>query len=154
MHDPLLVDVLTDMYFKTNDLKNGGEPDTVLTVPGLALAIGFSSTRDITNTLRSYEEGVSSYPKESIKFLIRALTRLEDYYLQNGIKEKFPAQLVKFCLGAYHDVKDTNSQSNAGVPANTNIMVVFNDQNQPNRLPSHQAKIDNNNQPVIEFNAL
>lgn len=152
MQDPLLFEMLSTMYFKTNDPGNGAPADTVLTVPGFALATGFTSTKDIAQTLTAYQEGTSQYPEESMRFLLRALTQLEDYYLQKGMMNKFPAPLVKFCLGAYHDVKDTNSNNDKIAP-NANIMVVFNDP-QTQQLPQQQAKEIANQQPIIEYNAI
>ena len=94
------------------------------TLPGLALACGFSKTGDILGTLREAEEEQSTYPEDSINLLTRALTTIEDHYLTNGLKNKFPAPLTKFCLGAYHNVRDTNEQANQSV---TQLAIVFSD---------------------------
>jgi len=94
------------------------------TLPGLALACGFSKTGDILGTLREAEEDQSTYPEDSINLLTRALTTIEDHYLTNGLKNKFPAPLTKFCLGAYHNVRDTNEQANQSV---TQLAIVFSD---------------------------
>jgi hypothetical protein len=122
------------------------------TIPGLALASGFSKTGDILNTLKESEEGESPYPKESIAALTRAVTRVEEHCLINGLIGKFPAPLTKFCLGAYHAIRDTNENPNIGV---TQLSVYFSDDNQPRLVPHSQPPVINQ-QPIplkITFDA-
>lgn len=138
MMDPTNFGKIIDTHFAVRVSEN--QP---LTVPALALACGFSRTSDIVNTLREAEEGESPYPQSSITALTRAVTKIEDYCLTNGLMGKFPAPLTKFCLGAYHSVKDTNENSNQGV---TQLAIVFSD------IESQQPQLARIKQPdAIEF---
>lgn len=116
MHDPELLKVLIECFFTMR--KKAEEPPTV---PGLALSIGYNRVFDITSALKEWEQGDSKYPDESIYLLISSLTRIEDYCLVEGLKSNIPAALVKFTLGAYHDVKEPQQQAQ---PI-TAIQVVF-----------------------------
>lgn len=120
MHDPAMLSVLTDIYF---DLKE--EEEELPTVPGLVLAIGFNTVSDITKTLERWEEGSDKYPDASIYILLQSLTRIEDIYVQEGIKGNMPAALVKFTLGAYHNRREA-AQTDNSLPNNTNFQIVFN----------------------------
>jgi hypothetical protein len=146
MHDPMLIETLADMYFAMTELE-----DSIPTVPGLALAIGFNRSYDINVTLKNYEEGLSKYPEASVGTILRSLTKIEDKYIVNGLQDKFPSALVKFCLGAYHDRREKEPEAN-GAGANTNIMVVF---ERPKELDNVQARrlTNNLNQPVIELHS-
>lgn len=129
------LDKVINTYFA---LKNkDGEP---FTIPGLALACGFSRSGDILATLREAEEGESPYPQSSIITLTRAVTRVEEHCLVNGLKGKFPAALAKFCLGAYHNVKDTNENQNQSV---TQLAIVFSDNDQPKLLQANNQQASN-----------
>ena len=112
---------LIEVYFALSDLDNAP-----YTIPGLALATGFTKTADIVAVLSDAQSAPDKYPEGSIYHLTRAITQIEDYYVRNGLTAKFPAALVKFCLGAYHDVKDTNEQRE---PTITNLAIIFNDEN-------------------------
>lgn len=116
MNTPNLEKIINTYFgLKTRD----GEP---FTIPGLALACGFSKSGDILGTLKEAEDGESPYPEPSVQALTRAVTRVEEHCLVNGLKGKFPAALAKFCLGAYHNVKDTNENANQTV---TQLAIVF-----------------------------
>jgi len=114
MHDPDLLKILIDVYFEMR-IKEESPP----TVPGLTLAIGFNRVVDITRVLEKWdseEQNAQQYPEESVYHVIRALTRIEDHYVSNGLKDKMPAALVKFTLGAYHNVKEpSNNQAQGNV---------------------------------------
>lgn len=126
------LDSVINTYFalKSRD----GEP---FTIPGLALACGFSRSGDILGTLKEAEDGESTYPEQSIVALTKAVTRVEEHCLTNGLKGKFPPALTKFCLGAYHDVKDTNEQQNQSV---TQLAIVFSDQTTQPQLTRPQQQ--------------
>lgn len=143
MRDPVMSELLTDLYFSM--IK---QEEVIPTVPGLALAIGFNKTADIINTLKAAEEGTCTYPESCIGTLQRALTRIEDHYLQNGLTAKFPAALVKFCLGAYHDrqEKEPVLQNSVGTQ---NIQIVF--EAPPSIALQRQVQLSQ--QPVIEMHA-
>jgi hypothetical protein len=142
MHDPMLTDMLADMYFAVNE-----EEKNIPTVPGLALAIGFNRTKDITDALKAYEEDASHYPQASMEILIRCLTRIEDNYVQNGLKSKFPAALVKFCLGTYHDRQEKEPPKQLG--EFNNFTIVF---EQPKQLDVvQQRQLQQPAGPVIEL---
>ena len=139
MRDPVLTEVLTDLYFAQTILD-----DKVPTVPGLALAIGFNRTQDIVSTLKNYEEDTSDYPESCVGTLIRAVTRIEDHYISSGMQSKFPVALVKFCLGAYHERQERQPENQMlGV---TNIQVVFEQPKQLDHVQQNQNQIP---QPVI-----
>lgn len=123
MHDPFLIQTMVDTYFllARKEEEETGKP---MTVPAFALATGFTRTADIVNTLLAADEGISDYPEESIDLITMGITKLEAYYLEKGLRNKFPHALVKFCLGAYHQVKEPTSGDRAGGAIN-NIMVVF-----------------------------
>lgn len=156
MHDPLLLEILISSYFSIHEIEDkealeSSKDRPILTVPGFALAIGFSSTGDIISTLKAYRENMSPYPEESILFMLRALTRLEDYYVQNGLRDRFPSAIVKLCLSHYHDVSD-KSESIKSINSNANILVVFSDDKKAS-LPNYQQKLDMEGQPVIELSS-
>lgn len=117
MHDPVLMEILISSYFLLQK-----KEDLPPTVPGLALAIGFNRVKDLTDTVKNYDEGSNQYPEESYQVLIRAITKMEELYVQNGLIQTFPAALVKFCLGAYHEVRDKNEENDSG---NVQLAIVF-----------------------------
>jgi hypothetical protein len=120
MHDPLLLSTLVDMYFGL--LKREKRPPTV---PGLALALGFNTVKDIAATLKEWEEDEARYPEASISQLLRALTGIEDYYITEGVTGKIPPALVKFTMGAYHGRRESEEVRAPG-DNNTNFQIVFN----------------------------
>ena len=146
MHDPVLIEMLADLYFAGTKTE-----ETIPTVPGFALGIGFSRVADITQTLKDYEEGVSKYPKSCVKVILRALTQIEDNYLQNGLKNRFPAALVKFCLGTYHDRAEKVDPTQ--IAGNQNIQIVFETPKALDLAPktTNTQMIQLQNQPVIEM---
>lgn len=118
MYDTVMIDMLAQIYFITLE-KEGDVPS----VPGLALALGFNRSHDIIKTLTSYDAGLSPYPEESVIILIRSVTKIEEAYIQGGMKDKFPIALIKFCLGAYHNLQEKETQGNK--IENQNIQIVF-----------------------------
>lgn len=139
MMNPKNLDSVINTYFALK--KKEAEP---YTLPGLALACGFSKTGEVLGTLQEAEEDQSTYPLESIRLLTRAVTLIEDHCITNGLKGKFSAPLAKFCLGAYHNVRDTNEQANQSV---TQLAIVFSD-----GLPKI-TDTSNNRQFTIQNNA-
>lgn len=118
MHDPDLLDVLIKCFFE--ERKQSKEHPTL---PGLALFVGFNRTADITQTLEKWADENSSYPERAVQGLIRAITMIEDYFLQRGLDAKIPAALTKFCLGAYHQVKEP--AANQGIGEVNAVQIVF-----------------------------
>jgi len=124
MQDPDLLKLMIDLYFEARLIAE--EPPTV---PGLALAMGFNRVQDIVRVLQRAEDEEEfpddrkTYPEESVSYVLRALTTIEDMYISSGLRDRMPAALVKFTLGAYHGVKEPgNNQNNA--PA-TLIQIAF-----------------------------
>lgn len=118
IHDPDLLHVLIEEFFCLRKLE-GKHP----TVPGLVLAVGFNRTLDLSNVLEKWESGDSDYPDRSVNYLISSLTRIEDYFLQEGLSSKMPPALVKFALGSYHNVKEPTREDGGG--SNNLLQIVF-----------------------------
>ena len=148
MMDPTNLEKVIDVFFALREKDN--QP---ITIPGLALACGFSKSGDILDTLREAAEGTSTYPDRAVFLLTRAVTRIEDHCLVNGLNGRFSAPLSKFCLGAYHNVKDTNEQTQNV----TQLAIVFSDPDAPAATPKAQIitqapkQLNSQQAPAIVF---
>jgi hypothetical protein len=122
MHDPDLLKLMIDLYFEAREIDE--RPPTV---PGLVLAMGFNRVHDIVQILEKFdsdsEKHLLTYPEESIIYIIQALTMIEDNHLTAGLRDRMPASLVKFTLGAYHNVKEPGANQNNS-PTNV-IQIAF-----------------------------
>lgn len=119
MHDPELLEVLVDIYF--NMKKEEEEPPTV---PGLVLAMGFNRVHEVTQVLAEYDEAgekYKRYPERSINIIFQSLTRIEEYNVENGLRDRIPPAMAKFLLGAYHGVKEPSANQQNGTVNFLNI---------------------------------
>jgi hypothetical protein len=139
-HDPGLLELMIDIYFEQMN-----QDELPPTVPGLVLCLGLTKVAELSKLLERYEANQSEleaaendclvvgdtplrtsafpYPAESMDHIVRALTRIEEYQLTHGLRDMIPATLVKFTLGAYHGVKEVNTQQNQN-PTNI-IQIAF-----------------------------
>lgn len=101
LESPDLLETLINEYFLL------GEAEGVdVTVPGLALHTGFSTSRELINTAIDYSKPQSDDYQQSQTLLQRALTFIESYYVQNGLRERTNASFTKFTLSVYHDLNE------------------------------------------------
>lgn len=113
------------------------------TVPGLALAIGFNTVGEVTRALKDWQSGDAKYPLESIRLILRSLTRIEDMCLTYGLQGKLPPALVKFVASAYHDVVEKRQVE--PTPGNA-IQIIF---EAPPELSTGPAFKISTNQPEL-----
>lgn len=125
-HDPDLLDILIQEFFHVRKIEKNHP-----TLPGLALGIGLSSTRDLVSVMDQWEEGDSSYPDRSLRYLASAITRIEDHFLCQGLDSKIPAALAKFALGAYHSIKEPGKGSEQ---QNNAIQIIFEADQRPEQI--------------------
>lgn len=118
-HEPHTFSFLSDMYFTLTAQESG-----IPTVPGYALFTGFNSVGELKAALKDWSEGNPRYPDLTIQTILQSLTKMEDYYIQEGLKERIHPSLTKFIMGAYHDVKEKEDKAAQSSSVN-NIMVVF-----------------------------
>jgi len=71
------------------------------TPPGLAMALGLRSFDALLHIMQVAEDDPSAYPEESLDVLHVARTHIEDYYINNGLRETIPHAFLKFLLSAY-----------------------------------------------------
>lgn len=71
------------------------------TPPGLAMALGLRSFDALLHIMQVAEEDPSAYPEASLDVLHVARTHIEDYYINNGLRETIPHAFLKFLLSAY-----------------------------------------------------
>lgn len=175
-HDPELLQLMIDIYFEQME-----QDELPPTVPGLVLILGMTRVQELTKLLERYDAQQSEleaaendclivgddpvtrhskfpYPADAMDNLIRALTRIEAYQLSHGLRDLIPVALVKFTLGAYHNVKEVSAQQQQG--GNTVIQIAFeappksmqlrsNIEEAQRRLPQTTPVVNSN---VIEVN--
>lgn len=134
MHEPGLFGLLLQEYFSLIEMENSHP-----TIPGMALAVGFNRTKDISEALEKWDKNESTYPRESIMMVIRAVTKIEDHILTHGLKSTIPASIAKFTLGAYHGVQEPSSGNQE---VNNAIQIVFEEPDKAHQITVKSASLD------------
>jgi hypothetical protein len=104
--DQLRMKVVDYFSMLTADLEDRRHP----TPPGLAMALGLRSFDALLHILQVAEEDPSTYPEESLDVLHVARTHIEDYYINNGLRETIPHAFLKFLLSAYFNRSEKTIQ--------------------------------------------
>jgi len=128
IYAPDILAYLVDVYFDTTKKEKG-----IPTVAGLALCTGFDSTRQLSNFFENAHKAedkvndirLSSDHTKSVSILSRALTRIEDYYVKNGLENKFPAAMVRFTLAVYHNLSDAPAKADHIGTQNNQYVISF-----------------------------
>lgn len=75
------------------------------TPAGMALALNFDTTNQLLTAVRN-DPADPDIEEEPLRFLRRGITRLEQYYTENGLKDLLPPAFTKLMLSAYFDINE------------------------------------------------
>jgi len=105
-----------EVYFNE---RRGAAPDgsdIPPTPPGLAMAMGLRGFDALLRILQEEENNPGTYPEASMDVLVKARSYIEEYYIENGLREKLPHAFIKFLMSAFFGRNEktiTESQGNA-----------------------------------------
>lgn len=99
-HTAARLQELIDTYFQTCKAEA-----THPTPAGFALWIDYDTTTQLITAVKN-DPPDPKMDEETLRFLRRGVTRLEQYYTENGLKDLLPSAFTKLMLSAYFDINE------------------------------------------------